>query len=84
MSVLNVTLRNDISEDETLRGGNAWKEQVLYTTTSDRAEVSYTGISSRVLRAACVYLLYAECQYLLVEGNRVNNCVNLCEIGWRI
>jgi hypothetical protein len=84
MSILNITLHNDISEDETLWGGNTWTKQVLNVATSDRAELSYTAVRNRVLCAACVYLLYANSQYLLAEGNRVNDCGKLCEVSWGI
>jgi hypothetical protein len=53
---------------------------VLQVATSDRTEKSYTSVSNRVLCVACVYLLYGNCQYLLVEGNGVNDCVKLCGI----
>ena len=54
---------------------------MLHNAKCDRAELSYTAASNRVLCAACDYRFYVNCQYFLVEGSRVNDCIKLCEIG---
>jgi len=82
MSVLNITLRKDISEDEILWG--ATLEQSKCCTLPQVTEQSWVTQQSVIeLCVMCVFIfLYANCQYLLIEENRVNECVNFCEVGW--
>jgi hypothetical protein len=40
---------------------------VLHTATNDKAELIFTAVNCMVLRAACAYLLYENCQYLLID-----------------
>jgi hypothetical protein len=81
MFVLNITLPNELSEDETLEVatlGHIW-----CCTLREVTEQSCVTQPSVIefLYAACAYLVYANRQYLLVEENRVNDCVRICGIG---
>jgi len=55
MSVLNITLRNNLSEDETLWRANTWTKEVLHIATSDRAELTAEGY-----RIFCVLHLFSS------------------------
>jgi len=55
MFVLNIKLPNNVGEDVTLWGANAWTKQMLHKATSDRAEFSYTAVKNGFL-VCCVCL----------------------------
>jgi hypothetical protein len=70
MFVLNITLPNNVGEDDTFWVANSWTKQVLQTAVSDRAELSYTAVSNGVLCAVRVYLFISKLSIIVGWGEQ--------------